>query len=168
MILFLVHQFPVVMMRANLQRHPQPHSKKTLQQCVRLSRSTLASAVCSAATPAGSSTASCVSALSNPPRATLVRARVGPPGLRAQNAPPRIQCSRKTRPPRARASRRPLATPLYTSISQPPQPARLRVPASFPSCRIVSHLSHAPPPSTGARHPARRPDALGQDDWRRR
>jgi hypothetical protein len=83
--------------------------------------------------------------------------------------PPTHILARRNRPPRARASRRPLAIPLYTSISQPPQPTRLRVPASFPSCLLVSHLARSrAAPSTGARHPARRPDALGQDDWRRR
>ena len=94
------------------------------------------------------------------PRWPAPRARATPP--------PSWGLARSTRLPRARASRHPLAIPFHTTISQPPQPTRLRVPASFPSCRIVSHLSHAPPPSTGARHPARRPDALGQDDWRRR
>ena len=152
------------------QRRPLNHSPKNSlqQQCVRLSRSTLASAVCSAATPAGSSTASCVLALSNPSRAILARRRVGPPHVRAQ-PPPSWGLARSTRLPRARASRHPLAIPFHTTISQPPQPTRLRVPASFPSCLLVSHLARSrAAPSTGARHPARRPDALGQDDWRRR
>jgi len=112
----------------------------------------------------------------------LVRARALEPIARDPRASPRWPApparalppsthilARRTRPPRARASRRPLAIPLYTSISQPPQPTRLRVPASFPSCLLVSHLARSrAAPSTGARHPARRPDALGQDDWRRR
>ena len=109
-----------------------------------------------------------VSAIEPTARDPRTRARWPAPTARA--LPPATHIlARRTRPPRARASRRPLAIPLYTSISQPPQPTRLRVPASFPSCLLVSHLARSrAAPSTGARHPARRPDALGQDDWRRR
>jgi hypothetical protein len=160
--------------RANLQSRPlcKPLSKKnSLQQCVRLSRSTLASAVCSAATPAGSSTASCVLALSNPSRAILARRRVGPPHVRAQP------------PPRRGALREAPDCPAHVhrvipsrSPSKPPYPSRpiqrtttssslsLHFTAPSPS-RLVALCSF---PFAGARHPARRPDALGQDHWRRR
>jgi hypothetical protein len=157
--------------RANLQSRPlcKPLSKKnSLQQCVRLSRSTLASAVCSAATPAGSSTASCVLALSNPSRAILARRRVGPPHVRAQ-PPPRRGALREAPDCPAHVHRvipsRSPSTPPYPSrpsqrdFASPP-PSHLAY-----SC-LTSHAHLAP--STGARHPARRPDALGQDHWRRR
>ena len=107
---------------------PLPRSKQLLnnppktQQCARLSRSTLASAVCSAATPAGSSTASCVLALSNPSRAILVRRRVGPPHLRAHPPPPRTSLrnapDRPARVHRVGPSRSPSTLPYPSRPSQ--------------------------------------------------
>ena len=111
----------------------------------------------------------------------LVRARALEPIARD----PRTRARWPVRPARA-------TPPLRTSLRDAPdRPARVhrvgpsRTPSTLPnpsrpSQRDVaspppSHLarscltSHAcAPPSTGARHPARRPDALGQDDWRRR
>ena len=143
---------------------------QTNTKCVRLSRSTLASAVCSAATPAGSSTASCVLALSNPSRAILARRRVGPPHLRAHSPPPRTSLrdapDRPARVHRVGPSRSPSTLPYPSRPSRrdfaSPPPSHLAE-----SC-LTSRTLAPPPPSTGARHPARRPDALGQDDWRRR
>ena len=142
------------------------------QQCVRSSQSTLASAVCSAATPAGSSTASCVLALSNPSRAILARRRVGPPHLRAQPPPPpgplREAPDRPARVHRVIPSRSPSKPPYPSRPSQrasAPRPP-LSLPFTAPSLsRLVALCSF---PFAGARHPARRPDALGQDHWRRR
>jgi hypothetical protein len=121
---------------STLTTHPLATSPRRLptanQKCVRLSRSTLASAVCSAATPAGSSTASCVLALSNPSRAILARRRVGPPHVRAQPPPVVGPCAKHQTAPRTYVHR---VIP-SRSPSTPPYPRR-------PSQRDFA----SPPPS---------------------
>ena len=116
----------------------------------------------------------------------LVRSRALEPTARDPRARPRWRApsaraicfpseriARATPLPRARASERPLPHALHITLSQLAQPTRQRATTSSPSpsyfivsCTL-SRLVALPCP-TGARHPARRPDALGQDHWRRR
>ena len=146
------------------------------QRCVRLSAFTLGSAASRSAMLAGSCTASCVCALSNLIEPTARDPRASPrwraPSARAIRCP---AASAFRAPPHCHARTR-IGAASSSCLAHHPIPT---CPANAParhdllSVSLLLHpLSHVSSPfvlcPAGARHPARRPDALGQDDRRRR
>jgi hypothetical protein len=146
----------------------------TDKKCVRLSAFILASAASRSATLAGSCTASCVCALSNLIEPTARDPRASPrwraPSARAIHCPdsaPPLRHPTATRTRIGAASSSCLAHhPIPTCPAN--APARHDLLSVSPLLHPLSHVSSPSVPCpTGARHPARRPDALGQDDRRR-
>jgi len=148
------------------------------KKCVRLSAFISASAASRSATLAGSCTASCVCALSNLIEPTARDPRASPrwraPSARAIRCP---AASAFRAPPHCHARTRIGAASSSCLAHHPIPTCPANAPARHDLLSVSLLLSHAPSHvssalpcliPTGARHPARWPDALGQDHWRRR